>query len=429
MRGKLVAFFLLASICRAAEQCSAARDEMVRALERVTARATNDELEDALQLLKQSTGQCPSLGDAWYYRSLFERKLGHTRLADYSAGKAELLGSEARDQRLDPFTLAAPPGEPPSKRIRDKWAVVVGIAQFRDPRLNLTYPGKDARDFAAVLTNPKYGRFNPDHVHLLTDGDATTVRIKTELNWLARMAKPDDLALIYLSSHGSPHDKDIADVNYIYTYDTNVADKEDGLYATALPMVEVANVVRNRIKARHATVFLDTCHSAGMLASGMPSASASQQTLDRFREGVGRVIITSSQESEKSYESDDLQNGYFTYFLIDALKKGNGLTPVAQIYTYVKTQVSKRVQQVEKVTQTPVMSVSDQAADVPIGIAPDLSTAALLLLPFAPRVRGRARALRLIHRASPGASSTFRTTDAGSRRTLPARSRTSTPLC
>jgi uncharacterized caspase-like protein len=140
-------------------------------------------------------------------------------------------------------------------------------------------------------------------------------------------------------------------------------------------MIELANVVRNRIRARRATVFLDTCHSAGALASGMAASSASAETLDRFREGVGRAIITSSQVAEKSYESDDLQNGYFTYYLIEALKRGNGLTPVDQIYGFVRDQVSRRVQQVEKTKQTPVMSVSEQATDIVIGAAPELTAA------------------------------------------------------
>ena len=49
---------------------------------------------------------------------------------------------------------------------------------------------------------------------------------------------------------------------------------------------------------------------------------AIEKLIGSFREGVGRAIITSSQVAEKSYESDDLQNGYFTYYLIEALKSG-----------------------------------------------------------------------------------------------------------
>ncbi|MCA9818426.1 MAG: caspase family protein, partial [Cyanobacteria bacterium HKST-UBA01] len=32
--------------------------------------------------------------------------------------------------------------------VRDKWALVIGISNFKDPKINLKYPAKDARDFA-----------------------------------------------------------------------------------------------------------------------------------------------------------------------------------------------------------------------------------------------------------------------------------------
>jgi hypothetical protein len=40
---------------------------------------------------------CASFGDAWYYRSLFERKLGQVPKANYSLDKAKLFGSQAMD--------------------------------------------------------------------------------------------------------------------------------------------------------------------------------------------------------------------------------------------------------------------------------------------------------------------------------------------
>ena len=35
--------------------------------------------------------------------------------------------------------------------IRDKWALVVGISDFKDKRLTLHYSAKDAEDFAGYL--------------------------------------------------------------------------------------------------------------------------------------------------------------------------------------------------------------------------------------------------------------------------------------
>jgi hypothetical protein len=356
--------------------CGAAKDMVVRALERIGPANTSSDLEDALQLLKHSSEECPELGDAWYYRSLFERKLGREPQAGYALRKAKFVGSEALDQGADPFTPSTrpEPGERFTPGVRSKWAVVIGVSQFRDRRLKLLpYTTKDAQDFAAVLSDGRYGRFAPDHVHLITDENATTVRIKTELNWLARTAAPDDLAVVYLATHGSKREKDIAGVNYILTYDTDVS-SPDTLYATALPMVEVADVVRTRMKARKAAVFLDVCHSEGaMAASGAAglAAAASPATLDRIRQGVGRVIISSSKVDEVSWESERFKNGYFTYYLIQALKQGAASVPLTKIYESVRERVYATAQAERKVGQTPVMSASDTGGDLIIGIAPE----------------------------------------------------------
>jgi uncharacterized caspase-like protein len=294
-----------------------------------------------------------------------------------------MFGSEAMDQGLDPFLVATggptltskPPGP-----VREKWALVIGISKFQDthvPRLN--YPGKDAQDFASLLKDPQIGRFKPENVHLVVDTDATTRNIKMELNWLARSAKPDDLVVVFLASHGSPRSRDIAGVNYIITSDTQLGDPNkdpDSLFATALPMVDLSDIVRGRIQARRTAIFLDTCHSGAAAAktgtgAGFGDASASREALDRIRQGVGRAIIASSGVAESSYENDDARNGYFTYFLMNALRQSKGLDPIDKVYDYVRVQVSKNVMTRFKLPQNPALSLSDQTVDIVLGAKPN----------------------------------------------------------
>ncbi|MBV9624441.1 MAG: caspase family protein [Acidobacteria bacterium] len=361
----------------AQERCGLAKDLMVRALERIKPGSGPSDLEDALQLLKHSTSQCSSLGDAWYYRSLIESKLGDEKQARYALDKAKMFGAEALEQNADPFVLAtatAAESGPPGP-VHDKWALVIGVGKFHDGRLNLQYTTKDARDFAAALTDVNYGRFRQDHVRLLLDQDATTRNVKSELNQLARKAGRDDLVVIYLASHGSAREGDLGGVNYVVTYDTET-DDPDGLYATALPMVELVNAVRNRVKSRRAVVILDTCHSGGALTAGArgfkvaavnPSA-ASDDTLNGLRQGEGRAVLTSSRVDESSYESSKLHNGYFTFYLIQALKQGHGRDPIDKLYSNVRDAVAAGVQSEFHAHQTPVMSLSDKVTDIILGV-------------------------------------------------------------
>ena len=376
------------------DRCGVSKDFEFQALEQIKTGAQS-EVEDGLQLLKQATEVCASFGDAWYYRSLFERKLGQTPKANYSLDKAKLFGSQAMDDGANPFVLAAPPrpGETKLPPVRNKWALVVGISQFSDTRLSLQYTTKDARDFAAALADPKVGRFPAANVHVLGETEVPTSRFKEELNWLARSAQEDDLVVIFVATHGTSRTDDTAEVNYIVTSDTDLS-SQDKLFGSALGMVELSDIVRSRIKARRTVILLDTCHSGGALstskerAAGLADSAPSTQALDRIRQGVGRAILTSSQEEQFSYEGAPFQNGYFTHFLLEALRQNNGMNTVQQDYDYVKEQLPKavaaRVQTSRGVrlkdnapaaasqpaTQVPALSSSELGGDIVLGAPP-----------------------------------------------------------
>ena len=89
-------------------RCGAGRDLVVQALERISPQSDRSSFEDALQLLKHAVSECGELGDAWYYRSLVEQRLGHDSLARYAMDKARFLGSEALQQELNPLVLSTP---------------------------------------------------------------------------------------------------------------------------------------------------------------------------------------------------------------------------------------------------------------------------------------------------------------------------------
>lgn len=386
----LVVAALLCACASAQERCGAGTDLMVQALERVQPNSPPLQLRDAVELLKHATSECISLGDAWYYRSLLERKLGNTRLADYSLEKARQNSSEALQQQIDPFVLSTSREIKPAAHVREKWALVVGIGKFRDPAIPvLHFTAADATGFSQALQNPNIGRFKPSNVAVLTDLQATTRNIREKLNWLARMAQPDDLVVIFIAAHGSSRDFDTANVNYIITADTMISPKQgaerdktsdtdkdidhDALFATALPMVEVANTVASRVRAQRVAVFLDTCFSGAAagsggtksVSSGMNFKSVSASTLDRMREGAGRVILAASQEDQESLESSALGHGYFTYYVLQGLQQSKGMEPMGKLYLYVRDQVTARANQ----KQVPVMSQSDQGVLIVLGVA------------------------------------------------------------
>ena len=381
-------------------RCGAGKDLIVQALERAGPQSSASDFMDALQLLKRASAVCGELGDAWYYRSLVEARLGHAPLAKFAADQARLIGSDAQTQGLQPFVLATPaapagralspganpgPGAPSATgSVQQKWALVIGISRFADravPQLN--YTTSDAQSFAALLSDPGIGRFPKANVHVLTDAQATTRNIKEQLNWIARSAKPSDMVVIYLATHGSPRETDsVGALNYLITYDTEVHSlehpDEDALYATALPMVDLSSAVASRVHALRTLVVLDTCFSGGsiknggrMMGAGLANASPSPASLKRMSEGSGRIVLAASKDDQESLESPDLKHGYFTYFLIKHLRENKGLTPLTQIYATVQKEVSDRVEvdaSEEHLHQNPVMDRSSDDADFALGL-------------------------------------------------------------
>jgi uncharacterized caspase-like protein len=370
-------------------RCGAGQDLIVQALELATPQSDSKSFQDALQLLKTALSECPQLGDAWYYRSLVEQHLGHDALAKYALDKAHFNGSEALDQALNPFVLSTPssrgitaeqtttpaptaPSAHPGP-VQQKWALVIGIGKFTDTEIpHLNYTTADATAFAAALTDPNIGQFPAANVHILTDDQATTRNIKEQLNFIARNAQSNDLVVIYVATHGTPRTVDSAGgANYLVTYDTEVykagSFDEDAMYATAYPMVELANAVATRMKALRTVVFLDTCYSGGSISGAAPAdkmatRGPSGEMLTHMTQGTGRIVMTASKVDQESLESPDLRHGYFTYYLLQALKSGKGTTPLSQVYATVAQQVSKSVS-AKGMHQDPVLDRSSTDAD------------------------------------------------------------------
>src|SRR5260370_41503059 len=97
-----------ASGARAQGRCGAGVDLVVQALEKMRADSSSSDLQDADQLLKRAAELCGELGDAWYYRSLVERKLGHPALADFAMRQAQKFPSDASGEPANPFVPAGP---------------------------------------------------------------------------------------------------------------------------------------------------------------------------------------------------------------------------------------------------------------------------------------------------------------------------------
>jgi hypothetical protein len=279
--------------------------------------------------------------------------------------------------------------------VRNRYALVVGVGQFKNGIQSLQYTVRDASSFYSFLVNPQGAAFPRNNVYYLTDQTATRDNIMKYLNTIKKTAGPDDLVVIYMSSHGTPPDK-FGGV-HIVTYDTEVKPRER-VWHTAVTETMLKDFVES-LKSKRLVMILDTCYSngayrsiPGFLPPGGKSLGADEdegygiskdygkrlfgakditlddvpkKTSDRGKnvdsqDGYGKVLLSASSAGEKSWESDSLKNSVFTYYFVDGLKRYNG--SVKDAFTYSKPLVSQRVKQ-EKgsdISQTPqAMATSD----------------------------------------------------------------------
>ena len=269
--------------------------------------------------------------------------------------------------------------EPPGP-VRNKYALVVGIGKFLHGLNELKYSVSDATNFSRFLLDPERGGFSKGNVIFLTNQDATRNNVANALERIKNLAEPNDLVVIYISSHGTPPEK-FGGV-FIVTYDTEVKPRER-VWQTAVGEALLKDFVEN-LKSKRLIMILDACYSnsayryvPGFLPSGGKSLGAEDDegygiskeygkrligAKDIIVEeepkkstkgsrppgplegsGWGKVLIGASGAGEQSWESESLRNSIFTYYFLNGLNQYDG--SIQNAFYYAKPLVYRRVKQ------------------------------------------------------------------------------------
>jgi len=251
--------------------------------------------------------------------------------------------------------------------VADKWALVVGISNFKDPSINLRYAAKDATDFRNYLVNEAH--FAPDHVKLLTDKAATREGIVSNLGdqWLRRLANSNDLVVVYISTHGSPATKDTNNANFMVAYETNFSN----LLLTGIPMQWLTSALKDIVHCDRVVMILDVCHG-GAAAPSEEKGLVREIAVDpgKLKLGEGQMLLASSEASQLSWESKSYPNGVFTRRLIEALRAHGDKTRLTDAFQNMKIKVEEEVLRDRAEVQTPIIFRKWQGEDAVLGVLP-----------------------------------------------------------
>ncbi|UCF08446.1 MAG: caspase family protein [Thermoplasmata archaeon] len=193
-------------------------------------------------------------------------------------------------------------GKPPEPPAVDKWAVVIGIADYKGIGNDLLYTDDDAVDMYNYLISKDYPE---DNIKLLLNAKASARNILKAIDWMnGKEEKTTSECVFFYSGHGSTYDG----------YD----DGDDEYTDEAIVTADLYLILDGQLRAKFSSFasekiafIFDSCYSGGM---------------DDIA-GTGRVVVTACAEEELSYDGTAaMQNGVFTYHYVG--HSGSGL------YTY-----------------------------------------------------------------------------------------------
>ncbi|MGW2780615.1 substrate-binding domain-containing protein [Streptomyces populi] len=231
-------------------------------------------------------------------------------------------------------------------------ALLIGCGIVDDVNVqNLAAPSRDVERLAEVLTANDYA------VETLID--CTEREAREAVCKLLSGTRAGDTCLLYLSCHGMPDES--SDQLYFALRDTSLSQ----LGATGLS----ASWLRQQIESSTAgvvVVVLDCCYSGafvgerkadiaamldphmrglvkGLMGKGGPDAPTAQPR--GF--ATARAVLTSSSQTEQSYENIETRLSYFTEIVIDGLRgaaarEGKDAITVTQLQDYVTLEFPRR---------------------------------------------------------------------------------------
>lgn len=254
------------------------------------------------------------------------------------------------------------------KKQTNLYLIGIGVEDFADEDLNLTYPIKDIRNFIQLYQHQttQYEKIIVDTLFNQTLTKEGLQKIKTKLY----QSNIDDHVILMVSGHG------IIDSRLDYYFATSKMDfskpqKEGILYK------DLENLLDN-IPARNKLFLMDACHSGEIDKATVEvikkdntrkkevkfkrafnqevtyqklglenSFELMKQLFVDLRRSTGTTVISSASGVEFAWEGEEWQNSVFTYCLLSGLKENkadknqDGQIMVSELQQYLAKEVAK----------------------------------------------------------------------------------------
>jgi uncharacterized caspase-like protein len=220
------------------------------------------------------------------------------------------------------------PGKPDKEPPANKWAVVVGIADYEGSEFDLWHTDEDAKEMASALIE-NYG-FDSGNIKLLLNRKATYRAIVSAIDWLIKNEDAESTVVFFFSGHGFR-----AVDSEGWDSDTESDGQDEGIVSYdfyGLPDGFLQQKL-STLESQKIALCFGSCHSGGMF----DDASDLQ--------GANRVVASACRADEYAWDYLLLGNTLWgKYFVDEGLLQGladtQGEDSIEEAHAYAYPEVT-----------------------------------------------------------------------------------------
>lgn len=215
------------------------------------------------------------------------------------------------------------------------YAIIIGVADYQnysEYNGDLNYTINDAKKFYDFLQSKKGGYVPSANIILLTNEQASKTNIIAKAKALFSKANKNDRVIFYFSGHGSK--------GCFVPYDVT-------LYGDNLLYFSEVKAIFRCAKCKTKLLFADSCFSGSMKNLKTKTIDNSIKNEIKSSSNMNIVVMMSCQGNETSMEMGDLQQGLFTYYLMEGMggkanRDNNKYITIQELFYYVYNKVQKK---------------------------------------------------------------------------------------
>ena len=245
--------------------------------------------------------------------------------------------------------------EPIDETLPKLFVLSVGISDYENDDLDLTYAAQDAEDFVTAWKRQLGRRYSQVEAMVVTDEDATVDGIEDGFAWLCEQEiSSEDFVFVFFAGHA------LFDLNDVWVFGSTDLSLGRRLTRSGITDDRINRLLEKELgTAGTVILFLDTCHAGGVKGKtrGTPAKRYHSQGKDIWLDSQ-RHVIASCTQNEVSLENAVWENGAFTEGLLQAMAcekcdvDGNGFISIEEL----KLKTREFVRKMTNNKQTPTAS-------------------------------------------------------------------------